>query len=104
MARDEVSSGGKRVGLGVASLCLVQFTDVLGVTVVVTALPRMLADLHASPDAGSLIAAGYAMFFSGLLMLGARLGDRFGHRRVIQSANGSSATPRSPWLSAVHAG
>jgi MFS family permease len=64
-------------------LCLVQFTDVLGVTVVVTALPRMLTDLHASPDAGSLIATGYAMFFSGLLMLGARLGDRFGHRRVI---------------------
>ncbi len=71
------------MGLGVASLCLVQFTDVLGVTVVVTALPRMLTDLRASPDAGSLIATGYAMFFSGLLMLGARLGDRFGHRRVI---------------------
>ena len=76
-------SVGKSVGLGVASLCLVQFTDVLGVTVVVTALPRMLSDLHASPDAGSLIATGYAMFFSGLLMLGARLGDRYGHRRVI---------------------
>lgn len=76
MVRDEVCSGGESVGLGVASLCLVQFTDVLVVTVVVTALPRMLADLHASPDAGGLIATGYAMFFSGLLMLGARLGDR----------------------------
>ena len=83
VVRDEVGSVGKGVGLGVASLCLVQFTDVLGVTVVVAALPRMLADLNASPDAGSLIATGYAMFFSGLLMLGARLGDRFGHRRVI---------------------
>jgi len=83
VVRDEVGSAGKGVGLGVASLCLVQFTDVLGVTVVVAALPRMLADLNASPDAGSLIATGYAMFFSGLLMLGARLGDRFGHRRVI---------------------
>ena len=28
----------------VAALCLIQFVDVLGVTVVVTALPRMLAD------------------------------------------------------------
>ena len=83
MARDEVSSVGKSVGLGVVSLCLVQFTDVLGVTVVVTALPRMLSDLHVARDAGSLIATGYAMFFSGFLMLGARLGDRFGHRRVI---------------------
>lgn len=83
MARDEVLAVGKGVGVGVVSLCLVQFTDVLGVTVVVTALPRMLSDLHASADAGGLIATGYAMFFSGLLMLGARLGDRFGHRRVI---------------------
>ena len=71
------------VRLGVVSLCLVQFVDVLGVTVVVTALPVMLADLHAPAEAASLISAGYAMFFGGLLMLGARLGDRLGHRRVI---------------------
>jgi MFS family permease len=69
--------------LGVVALCLVQFVDVLGVTVVVTALPAMLTDLRASANAGSLIATGYAMFFGGLLMLGARLGDRFGHKRVI---------------------
>jgi MFS family permease len=61
----------------------VQFVDVLGVTVVVTALPAMLTDLDASADAGSLIATGYAMFFGGLLMFGARLGDRFGHRRIV---------------------
>lgn len=41
------------VWLGVVSLCLVQFVDVLGVTVVVTALPAMLADLRAPPDAAS---------------------------------------------------
>ena len=29
------------------------------------------------------MSTGYAMFFGGLLMLGARLGDRFGHRRTI---------------------
>jgi MFS family permease len=67
----------------VAPLCLVQFVDVLGVTVVVTSLPRMLASLHAPESYASLIATGYAMFFGGLLMLGARLGDRFGHRRTI---------------------
>ena len=68
---------------GVASLRLVQFVDVMGVTVVITALPAMLAGLGATAPAGSLVAAGYAMFFGGLLMLGARLGDRFGHRRTI---------------------
>ena len=53
------------------ALCLVQFMDVLGVTVVVTSLPAMLASLHAPDSLGSLIATGYAMFFGGLLMLGA---------------------------------
>ena len=72
-----------RVPLGVVSLCLVQFVDVLGVTVMVTALPAMLADLRASVDAASLISTGYAMFFGGLLMFGARLGGRYGHRRII---------------------
>src|ERR1700744_1028712 len=71
------------VGVAVAALCLVQFVDVLGVTVVVTALPDMLDSLHAPGSYASLIATGYAMFFGGLLMLGARLGDRFGHRRTI---------------------
>jgi MFS family permease len=69
--------------LAVAALCLVQFIDVLGVTVVVTALPAMLASLHSSSASSTLVATGYAMFFGGLLMLGARLGDRFGHRRTI---------------------
>ncbi len=72
-----------RLGPAVAALCLVQFVDVLGVTVVVTALPSMLDDLGAPSSSGSLVVTGYAMFFGGLLILGARLGDRFGHRRVI---------------------
>jgi MFS family permease len=64
----------------------VQFMDVLGVTVVVTTLPDMLRDVGAQPSAGALIATGYAMFFGGLLMFGARFGDRVGHRRAILSS------------------
>ena len=75
----------RRLPPGVAALCTVQFVDVLGVTVVVTALPAMLADLGASQSAASLVVTGYAMFFGGLLVLGARCGDRFGHRRVLQA-------------------
>ena len=74
---------GARLGGVVAALCLVQFVDVLGVTVVVTALPPMLSDVGGTSADGSLVATGYAMFFGGLLMFGARLGDRFGHRRTI---------------------
>jgi hypothetical protein len=72
--------------LAIAALCSVQFADVLGVTVVVTALPRMLADLRAPASSAGLVAGGYALFFGGLLMLGARLGDRFGHRRTITAS------------------
>jgi MFS family permease len=74
------SSGVRRV---VAALCLIQFVDVLGVTVVITALPVMLRDVGGEPADGTLVATGYAMFFGGLLMFGARLGDRMGHRRTI---------------------
>ena len=67
----------------VVALCLVQFIDVMGVTVVVTTLPGMLADVGAAPADSTLVATGYAMFFGGLLIFGARLGDRLGHRRCI---------------------
>ena len=77
------TSAPRRVPLAVTALCLVQFMDVLGVTVVVAALPSMLTSLHASQAYSTLVATGYAMFFGGLLMLGARLGDRSGHRRTI---------------------
>ena len=63
------SGRGRNTGLAITALCSVQFVDVLGVTVVVTALPRMLADLKAPAAAGSLVSGGYAIFFGGLLML-----------------------------------
>lgn len=69
--------------LAVLALCAVQFVDVLGGTVVITALPTMLTDLGASQSGSSLVVTGYAMFFGGLLVLGARCGDRYGHRRVL---------------------
>jgi MFS family permease len=78
-----VSHAQRAPALAVTALCLVQFVDVLGVTVVITALPAMLASLRASQSYSALVATGYSMFFGGLLMLGARLGDRFGHRPTI---------------------
>lgn len=58
-----------RHGSIAVALCGVQFVDVLGVTVVVTALPRMLTDLGATPALGSVVVTAYAMFFGGLLMV-----------------------------------
>jgi MFS family permease len=73
--------GGSR--RAVAVLCGIQFVDVLGVTSGITALPAMLSGVSAPPAATPVLATVYAMFFGGLLVLGARLGDRYGHRRVL---------------------
>lgn len=67
----------------VTVLCLVQFVDVLGVTSVVTAIPAILNGLGAYPAAAGPLATTYAMFFGAMLILGARLGDRYGHRRIL---------------------
>ncbi|WP_159574034.1 MFS transporter [Curtobacterium sp. 18060] len=67
----------------VTVLCLVQFVDVLGVTSVVTAIPPILNGLGADPAAAGPLATTYAMFFGAMLILGARLGDRYGHRRIL---------------------
>jgi MFS family permease len=67
----------------VAILCGVQFVDVLGVTSGITALPAMLQGVSAPATATPILATVYAMAFGGLLVLGARLGDRYGHRRVV---------------------
>lgn len=64
-------------------LCLVQFVDVLGVTSATTAIPALLAGVGADSSAAGPLATVYAMFFGGVLILGARLGDRYGHRRVL---------------------
>ncbi|SDS37304.1 Predicted arabinose efflux permease, MFS family [Friedmanniella luteola] len=77
------AGGRRRAGAGVVALCLVQFVDVLGVTSATTALPAMTADLAAPAWSTGVLATVYAMFFGAFLILGARLGDRYGHRRVL---------------------
>ena len=67
-------------------LCLVQFIDVMGVTVVLTALPVILRDLDLPDSASTLLSTSYAVLFGGCLMLGARVGDVYGHRRTVMAS------------------
>lgn len=73
----------RRIRRSVVVLCGIQFVDVLGVTVVITALPQLLADLGASSVQGTVVVTAYAMAFGGLLMVSSRVGDRVGHRRIV---------------------
>jgi EmrB/QacA subfamily drug resistance transporter len=55
---------------------------VLDAAVVNVALPRIAADLDFTPAALTWVLNGYTLAFGGLLLLGGRLGDVFGRRRV----------------------
>jgi MFS family permease len=67
----------------VVVLCLVQFVDVLGVGSAITAIPSILRGVSAPESSAGLVATAYATFFGALLIIGARMGDRYGYRRVL---------------------
>ena len=60
--------------------CQLMFT--LDTSVIVTALPKIHETLHFSPSGLSWVQDAYTLAFGGLLLLGSRLGDILGRRRV----------------------
>ncbi|MFI9050732.1 MFS transporter [Streptomyces sp. NPDC053427] len=58
------------------------FMAVLDTFIVLVAAPAIQADLHASAADIQLILAGYQLTYAIALITGARLGDRFGRRRL----------------------
>ena len=63
-------------------LCLAQFMVILDVTVVNVALPVMARDLMLDRAALTWVVTAYTLCFGGLMMLGGRLADLLGRRRV----------------------
>ncbi len=59
-----------------------QLMIILDASVVITALPRIRESLHFSTTSLSWVQNAYTLTFGGLLLLGARIGDIFGRRRV----------------------
>ena len=55
---------------------------ILDASVVITALPKIRESLHFSTTSLSWVQNAYTLTFGGLLLLGARIGDIFGRRRV----------------------
>jgi len=55
---------------------------VLDASIINIALPSAQASLGLSDTARPWVITAYALSFGGLLLLGGRLGDRFGHRRM----------------------
>jgi EmrB/QacA subfamily drug resistance transporter len=63
-------------------LCLGELMIVLDTTIVNVALPSIQADLHFSETALVWVVNAYMLTFGGFLLLGGRLGDLYGHRRL----------------------
>ncbi|MBA2295342.1 MAG: DHA2 family efflux MFS transporter permease subunit [Actinobacteria bacterium] len=63
-------------------LCLGDLMIVLDVTIVGVALPSIREDLGFSEESLAWVVNGYLLTFGGFLLLGGRLGDLYGHRRL----------------------
>jgi len=81
MSVDRPSAGTGR-WLALAALSLAQLMDVLDNTIVNIALPSAQSDLGFSLDDRQWIVTGYALAFGSLLLLGGRLCDLFGRKRM----------------------
>src|SRR5579864_312475 len=65
-----------------AVIALVQFIIVLDITVVNVALPHIQTDLHFSRAGLAWVVDGYVLTAGGLLLLGGRLSDLLGRKRM----------------------
>ncbi len=63
-------------------LCLGDLMIVLDTTIVNVALPSIRADLGFTQTSLAWVVNAYMLTFGGFLLLGGRLGDLFGHRRL----------------------
>src|SRR5207249_11802667 len=73
---------GQRRWLALYILCLGDLMIVLDTTIVNVALPSIRGDLGFSPTSLAWVVNAYLLTFGGFLLLGGRLGDLFGHRRL----------------------
>src|SRR3712207_3556725 len=68
--------------LALALLCAVQFMVVLDIAVVNVALPSIKVDLSFSQENLQWVISAYALVFGGFLLLGGRMADLLGRRRI----------------------
>jgi len=71
-----------RPALALAIVLSCQLMLILDATVMNVALPRIQADLGFSPAGLSWVMTSYSLTYGGLLLLGGRVGDIFGRRRI----------------------
>ena len=78
----------QRRWLALYVLCLGDLMIVLDQSIVNVALPSIQSDLGFAQSALAWVVNAYLLTFGGFLLLGGRLGDLFGHRRLFLAGIG----------------
>jgi len=82
VAHAAVGGQDRRRWWALALIVVAQFMVVLDVAIVNVALPSIRTDLDFSQESLQWVITAYAIFFGGVLLLGGRLSDLLGRRRV----------------------
>jgi EmrB/QacA subfamily drug resistance transporter len=77
-----MSAGGRAARVALAVVCTGSLMNVLDTTIVGVALPAIRHDLGFSETSLAWVVNAYLLAYGGFLLLGGRLGDMFGHRRL----------------------
>jgi EmrB/QacA subfamily drug resistance transporter len=77
-----VGTKDRRRWIALAVIVAAQFMVVLDVAIVNVALPSIKTDLHFSQEGLQWVITAYSIFFGGVLLLGGRLADLLGRRRL----------------------
>ena len=79
------TQGSRKRWLALAVIVAAQFMVVLDVAIVNVALPSIKTDLGFSQDSLQWVITAYSILFGGVLLLGGRLADLLGRRRVFMA-------------------
>jgi MFS family permease len=77
-----MSTGGRSARVALAVVCTGSLMNVLDTTIVGVALPAIRHDLGFSEASLAWVVNAYLLAYGGFLLLGGRLGDMFGRRRL----------------------
>ena len=79
------SGKGRHLGIALTVITAAQLMVVLDGTIVNIAMPHIMTDLGFTQENLSWVVTAYTLAFGGLLLLGGRLGDLFGRRKVFMT-------------------
>ncbi len=77
------TSARRKAGLLLVVVCAVQFLDAMDIASMGPALPLIQRDLNMSPGALQWVVSAYALGFGGFLLLGGRLADLYGRKKLL---------------------